>query len=216
MSKSPLPDGARGFTLLEVMIATSILVIGVTALASLATVMLTRGRQSKYINLAGALASEKLEDLSRWNPSAQQICIPDSDTSEGSLTSPISKPISCFGETASNISYFDDVNVNFISNGNCSSVGTVCFAETVSSVATNGTTTYYTTYHSPSGMIPGASDAHTLYSSTTAPASMTFHRTWLIEANTPVSGTRRITVLVTLTDQSVKPGVSFQMSMVRQ
>jgi hypothetical protein len=31
-----------------------------------------------------------------------------------------------------------------------------------------------------------------------------------------VSGTRRITVRVTNTDQSVKPAVSFQMSLVRQ
>jgi hypothetical protein len=45
---------------------------------------------------------------------------------------------------------------------------------------------------------------------------MNFQRAWLIENNTPVQGTRRITVLVTLTDQSVKPPVSFQMSMVRQ
>jgi hypothetical protein len=51
----------------------------------------------------------------------------------------------------------------------------------------------------------------------------TFHRRWIIEANTPVagvssicmSGTRRVTVLVTLMDQSVKPPVTFQMSMVR-
>jgi hypothetical protein len=52
---------------------------------------------------------------------------------------------------------------------------------------------------------------------------MTFLRTWLIEANPPLgtsgqvmNGTRRITVLVTLTDQSVQPPVTFQMSEVRQ
>jgi hypothetical protein len=39
---------------------------------------------------------------------------------------------------------------------------------------------------------------------------------WLIEKDTPVVGTRRITVLVKLLDQTVKPGVTVQMSMVRQ
>jgi hypothetical protein len=51
----------------------------------------------------------------------------------------------------------------------------------------------------------------------------TFHRRWIIEANTPVAGdssiclpgTRRVTVLVTLMDLTVQPPVTFQMSMVR-
>ena len=45
---------------------------------------------------------------------------------------------------------------------------------------------------------------------------MVFHRSWLIESNTPVTNVRRITVRVTLTDQSVKPGVTTQMSLERQ
>ena len=60
--------------------------------------------------------------------------------------------------------------------------------------------------------------------------SPTFHRRWIIEADSPVAGvsaiclpgTRRVTVLVTLMDLSVQmytkstqPTVSFQMSMVR-
>jgi hypothetical protein len=50
---------------------------------------------------------------------------------------------------------------------------------------------------------------------------LVFHRSWLIEGapiinGTQLTGVRRITVLVTLTDLSVKPGVSTQMSLVRQ
>ena len=52
----------------------------------------------------------------------------------------------------------------------------------------------------------------------------TYVRTWQIEYNpvigstgqNRVTGTRRITVLVTNTDNSVKPPVTFQMSLVRQ
>jgi type IV pilus modification protein PilV len=45
--------------------------------------------------------------------------------------------------------------------------------------------------------------------------TLTFDRRWLIAADTPVVGVRTITVLVTLTNQSIKPPVTFQMSVVR-
>ena len=45
---------------------------------------------------------------------------------------------------------------------------------------------------------------------------MTFHRRWIIEADTPVTGVRRVTVLVTLNATNVQPNnAQFQMSMVR-
>ena len=45
--------------------------------------------------------------------------------------------------------------------------------------------------------------------------SISFKRRWEIDLNQPVTGVRRITVLVTLQNQSVQPPVTFQMSMVR-
>jgi hypothetical protein len=54
--------------------------------------------------------------------------------------------------------------------------------------------------------------------SSTAPntvGSIVFKRRWIIEQDLPVTGVRRVTVLVTLTNQSVQPPVTFQMSMVR-
>jgi hypothetical protein len=44
---------------------------------------------------------------------------------------------------------------------------------------------------------------------------MTFHRRWLIEGDTPVTGVRRVTVIVTLANKTVTPTVNFQMSAVR-
>jgi Tfp pilus assembly protein PilV len=200
---------------IEVIIATAILVIGVSAMAALGAVMLTRGRQSRYINVAQTLVSEKLEDLNRWNMASPYICVQAGDTSEGSLnpTTLVTQTITCPGTSlAQSVSYYDDISIDFLSGTDCTSVNNGCFAETVY----NGSTLQYqTTYHSPDGVIPGTATGIPVTSST-APSNMTFHRTWLIEANTPEIGTRRITVLVTLLDQSVKPSVSFQMSLVRQ
>jgi prepilin-type N-terminal cleavage/methylation domain-containing protein len=222
MSRSNNPPRSQGFTLLEVLIAMAILVIGVSAMAALAATMLTRGRQSRYMNIAETLASEKLEDLNHWNMMAPQICLPTGATSEGSLSAPTTTPISCDGVTGSvEVNYYDDVSIDFSNGGGCPNPSNGCFAESVASVSANGTA-YYTTTHSPSGLIPGNPDGTSnAVKTTTAPTNMTFHRSWLIEANPPVNGTavagtRRITVLVTLTDQSVQPPVSLQMSLVRQ
>jgi hypothetical protein len=205
------------------MIATVVLLIAMTALAGLAAIMLTRGRQSRYMNIAETLASEKLEDLNRWNIYSQPICVPTGSTSEGSLV-PTSTPtasISCTGETANTIAYYDDISIDFTtSSGSCGSYNNGCFAETISCIV-GGVAGFCTTSHSPAGQIPGATDgsSNPVFTSGSTPpdqSALAFHRNWLIEANTPITGTRRITVLVTLKDQSVKPGVSVQMSMVRQ
>ena len=224
MLRSPLPKRScsKGFTLLEVLIAMVSLVVGISAMAALAATMLARGRQSKYMSLAATLASEKLEDLNHWNAattaagtdnSDPQICVPSPDTSEGSLSSDTTNSITCSGATES-INYFDNVNIDVTNGSDCSTGSSGCFAETTSTTV-SGTTTYYTTYHSPDGTISSPP-----VSSTTAPSNMTFHRRWVIEANpviagTTATGTRRITVLVTLLDQSIKPSVNFQMSVVR-
>jgi prepilin-type N-terminal cleavage/methylation domain-containing protein len=218
MLRLPLPKRScsKGFTLLEVLIATSILVIGVSAMAALSAVMLTRGRQSKYMTLSGTLASEKLEDLSRWkgniiaglDSSDPEICVEAGDASEGGLTADTTNSITCNGVTE-NISYFDNVSIDVTNSTDCGNASNGCFAESTSSTV-SGVTTYYTTYHAPDGTIPGNSAG-----TTTAPSNMTFRRRWLIEANQPVVGVRRITVSVTLLDQSVRPGVNFSMSMVR-
>ncbi len=232
MSRSPLlkRSCSQGFTLLEVVISIAILSVGMSAMAALSASMLTRGRQSKYMSLAGTLASEKLEDLSRWNtPPVQaagvdnsdpEICVPNfvAGSTEGSITPGTDAPptsITCAGVTET-VNYSDNVNIDVTNTASdCSTGSSGCFAETTSTT-TGGTTTYYTTYHSPNGTISSPP-----VSSATPPSNMTFHRQWMIEANPTIAGSvatgvRRITVLVTLLDKSVSPGVvSFQMSLVR-
>ncbi len=233
MSASNSPRTDRGFTLLEVMIAIAILVVGLSAMAALGAVMLTRGRQSRYMNIAETLASEKLEDLNRYDMAAQAICVQIGDTTEGALiTDPTSsllapKTITCPNTTTpQSITYYDYVSVDFVVGTDCGNAGNGCFAETIY----NGNTAVYQTYyHSPDGVIPGGTTTMPGYpwQSSTPPTNTTFLRTWLIEANPPlgptaqqVNGTRRITVLVTLLDKSASPGnstpVTVQMSEVRQ
>jgi prepilin-type N-terminal cleavage/methylation domain-containing protein len=236
MSKSS-NGNQHGFSLLEVIIALAILVVGLSALAALAAVMLGNGRSSKYTSLAGTLASEKLEDLSHWNGafdsngndiSDPHICIQAGDTAEGGInTAPAphnvdtSNTITCNGFTQP-VTYYDNVSIDITNATDCPNPADGCFAES-QSVTSNGTTTYYTTYHSPDGTIPGYANGgspSTPGSSTTAPTHLTFHRQWLIEPSPTVNGTqvtnlRRITVLVTLLDTSVKPSVTFQMSTIR-
>jgi hypothetical protein len=112
-------------------------------------------------------------------------------------------------DSTTGIAYYDDVSLDFTDGGaDCPSSTGGCMAETVASQS-GGTTQYITTYHSPDGRVPLPT------TSTTAPANMTFHRRWVIEADTPVVGVRRITVRVTLNNPGPQNNASFQMSMVR-
>ena len=194
--------------MLEVIVALFVLTVGLVSVAALAGTMMTTSNRSKYMSVQATLASEKLEDLSRWPPDSTRVCVPTGNPSVGSLTSDILQTTTC-GLGSDSIAYYDDVNINF-ANGtsDCASSTGGCFAETVTSQS-GGTTEYTTTYHSPDGTITNST-------STTAPANMSFHRRWIIEANSPVTGVRRVTVLVTLETTNMQPSnATFQMSMVR-
>jgi len=199
----------QGFTVLEVLIALSILVVGMAALALVSARMMSGGTESKYMSIAASLASETLEDLNRWDKDDPQIggtvtaggfCVTGSGT-VGSLTADVvqATPGTCAAGVPSTVNYFDDVTLA-TQNG--------AISETVSGVS-GGNTVYTTTTQTPNGEVP------TVTTSSTAPSSATFHRRWVIEANSPINGVRRVTVLVTLLDTSVKPPVTFQMSLVR-
>jgi hypothetical protein len=189
---------------------------------------MSTSRQSKYVSLAAELASEKLEDLNRWDVDDPQICVPTGSSSVGSLTSDILQtttcppPLSMCASTgmSDTVNYYDDVSINTVVTGGnspCPSTTYGCFSETVSTYQ-NGSQVYITTVHPPNGQIQALTPASTI-----PPTLVTFHRRWIIEGNTPVAGvssiclagTRRVTVLVTLMDRSVQPPVTFQMSTVR-
>jgi len=204
---------SRGFSMLEVVVALAILSVGVMAAAALTAKMLATGHQSKYMSLASTLATEKLEDLNRYSPNDPQVCVPLANTSVGSLgqdIGPVSTTCPPPGYT-SNVAYYDNVSISYnVSSSPCPNPTAGCFSETVSGLS-GGNPVYTTTYHSPDGQIVPTT-------SSTAPTNVTFHRRWIIEANNPatvVTGTRRVTVLVTLMDTTVQPPVNFQMSLVR-
>jgi hypothetical protein len=194
----------------------------VVGTAFVAARSLSTTRQSKFMTLAAELASEKLEDLSRWDFNDPNVCVQSGDTSEGSITPPPAAPaplksITCpvSGATAYSVAYYDLVSVDTpIGTTDCSNPTYGCFSEAV--YGTDGTTNGYTvTSHSPDGTV-------TVTPPSASPPSIpvTFDRRWVIEASpvvngTTITGARRVTVLVTLMDASVYPPVSFQMSMVR-
>ncbi len=210
-SRAHKRDHSRGFSMLEVVIALAILSVGVMAAAALTVKMLGTGRQSKYMSLAATLASEKLEDLNRYSPNDPQVCVPAGVASVGSLSQPIVQSTTCTAGTGltDTVAYYDTVNIGVSeSNSDCPNATAGCFSETTTGI-TGGNNSYTTTYHSPDGQIV------TPAATSTAPANMTFQRNWIIEGNTPVTGTRRVTVLVTLLDKTVVPTVTYQMSLVR-
>jgi prepilin-type N-terminal cleavage/methylation domain-containing protein len=197
-----------GFTLIEVMLAAFVLAVGLLSAGLLAGQMVSGTNRSKYMHAASTLASEKLEDLNRWDAAAPQICVPTGNTTAGSLTADVNQTTTCPQGSSANVSYYDDIYPNLADGSSSCPDGTAgCFAETVASVA-GGTTTYTTTTYSPKGTL-NTSNGSSL------PAGAHFHRRWIIEGNSPANGVRRITVLTNLTNSAVTPAVNFQMSIVR-
>jgi prepilin-type N-terminal cleavage/methylation domain-containing protein len=197
-----------GFTLIEVTLASFVLAIGLLSAGLLAGQMMVGSNRSKYMGVASTLASEKLEDLNRWDVDDPQVCVPTGSPAAGSLTSDVNQTTTCPQGASANVSYYDDVYPNIADGAStCPDGSAGCFAETIKSVV-GGSTTYSTTVHSPTGTVQTSS-------STTAPTGMSFHRRWVIEPNSPNNGVRRVTVLVTLLNTAVKPPVTFQMSIVR-
>ena len=195
-----LKNESRGFSLIETMVAMLVLSIGLLSLAGLATQMLSGTSRSHYSSLAADLASEKLEDLSRW-PSFDPNVYAASGTTVGSLTLDTSATVSSGGIPAELVNYYDDVDIADLSGA---------ISETVS-VVSGGSTSFKTTTHNPDGTISVATNS-------TAPSTrgaLAFHRRWTIEMDQPVTGVRRITVLVSLQGQLVQPPVTFQMTTVR-
>ena len=221
MFQSPARSGGGtpdGFTLLEVLVALTVLAIGLMASALLMTNSYKFSVRSRYMAEAAQLASEKLEDLNRFPTTDEHITVMSGDNQcgltsincEGSLTTDASPQAITVGGTTYTVNYWDSV---FMSTGNGQMQETY-------QTATGSTPQFATLTFSPNGQIPAVT------TSTTAPlAGETFDRRWTIEMDQPVTGVRRITVLVTLKDYSISAStgstttpasaVTFQMSMVR-
>jgi hypothetical protein len=173
--------------------------VGLVALSALAAKTMSGTECSRFAGLAANLASEKLEDLNRWPYWDPSVYVASASTA-GSLSSDVQTSVTS-GITET-VNYYDDVSI-----GNASGAVT----ETVLGLV-GGTEKYTTLTHNPDGTM-------TQTQATAAPSAVsnavTFHRRWIIEMDQPVTGVKRVTVLVTLTNSVMDPPVSFQMSMVR-
>ena len=192
----------EGFSLIEVLVAVGILAVGMVSTAALLARMTSETVRSKYMSIAAMLASEKLEDLNRWPSNDAHIAV-TSGTTAGSLAADDVQNVTV-GATTTDVNYYDEVGIG-ASNG--------AMAETVSGLDAGGNVVYTTTIHTPDGYIGPADSDHP------APP-VTYKRRWLIEKDpvvngTAVSGVRRLTVLVILEDNTVRPPVTFQMSAER-
>jgi Tfp pilus assembly protein PilV len=194
---------SRGFTLLEVMGATFILAFGLLALAGLISKMNVNSSQSRYMSDEALLASEKLEDLNRY-PACDPAMV-----AGGSLTTNITQTNSpaanCLTSQSQSVDYFDTVQIS-TSNG--------ASTEITTGKNSGGQSGYWSTSHTPNGQ---ATSQFIVGNPPTATGDMlVFNRNWVIEANQPVNGVRRITVLVTLKTPSAGAAAGqFQTSMVR-
>jgi len=192
---------SSGFTLIEVLVATIVFLIGIVAAAAVVGSTLGNTARSQYMTQAATVATEKLEDLNRYAISDAHVVVPNG-VSAGGLTSDVLNNVTTNGVTVP-INYYDEVYF---------SPAAGALVETGSSLDAMGDVQYQTITYTPDGQI------QTSAFSTTPPGgsgTIGFERRWIIEQDVPVVGVRRVTVLVTLLNQSVTPPVTFQMSMVR-
>lgn len=190
---------AQGFSLIEVVIAISILSIGLLSVALLVTSTMGSGTRARYMNIANVLASEKLDQLNK---------LPSRDpnmAAGGSLTG----SLTC----ASGDIYCDQVTVAEASGAD--------FETQTQNVAGNAVTT--TIVHTNAGCVDTPANCGV---PTPTSSASTFTRRWLITANptitsangassATITGAKRVTVAVTLDNAPQNAPVAFQMSMVR-
>src|SRR5205807_6951172 len=96
----------RGFSLAEVLVAMTIMAIGLLGAAALMSNMSVSANDSRYMSIEALLASEKLEDLNRYQSSDDHISV-TAGASSGSLTADLTALVG-----ATQVDYFDTVQIS--------------------------------------------------------------------------------------------------------
>jgi Tfp pilus assembly protein PilV len=189
---------------MEVMVALTILTIGLMAGALLMANVYKSTARSRYMAMAAALATEKLEDLSRF-PNSD----PRGSNPGGSLdpNNPQAAQTVTWNSVTYVVPYYDTVTYNN-SNG--------AMAETYQ-VLYSGATNFTTQQFTADGLWHwDTTSGYPSTPSSTAPTGgLTFKRLWKIDADTPVTGNVLVTVKVVLVQDASEFPVVYQMSMVR-
>ncbi len=185
--------------MIETLIATVILSVGLLSLAGLMSKMDLTSHNSRYVNVAAVLCSEKLEELT-GGMVAQDVNIQiPSGTSVGSLTS--DQKLDIGGIT---VAYFDEVTMGAASGS-------------ISETQLDADGDYYNIKQTPKGGTPETQkDKNPPDQAVLGKDAVTFKRRWIIEKDIPglPSQVRRITVRVEYPSAASKPG-QYQMSAVR-
>src|SRR5580700_6317410 len=101
---------SRGFTIIEVLVASFILIVGLVSVAGVVGSTVGSTARSEYMTQATTLATEKLEDLNRYPSSDPNVAVPNS-ASAGSLTSDILQDVTVNGVTES-VNYYDEIFIS--------------------------------------------------------------------------------------------------------
>jgi type IV pilus modification protein PilV len=194
-----------GFTLMEVLVSILILSIGLLSVAALIGGTMNSGTNARFMNMANMLASEKLDMLNKWPSTDGNVTCPSGSC--GSLTGS-----STCGATDQ---YCDQVVMSESSGADYETQTQIVSG---SPVTTTIVQTSSGCVNTPTVCVvanPTGGSTFTRRWLITTPVSVTSAGGTVTSVGTAATGPRRITVVVTLNDQTVQPPVSFQMSMVR-
>src|ERR1700683_5567989 len=106
-SLSSKQQRSRGFTIVEVVVASFILIVGIVAVAGVVGSTLGNTSRSEYMTQAATVATEKLEDLNRFPPTDANVAV-TTGTSAGSLASDSQQSVTVNGVTQT-VNYYDEV-----------------------------------------------------------------------------------------------------------
>src|ERR1700730_12747999 len=90
---------SRGFTIVEVLVASFILIVGLVAVGGVVGSTLGGTARSGYMNQAATLATEKLEDLNRYASSDPNVTV-TGGSSMGSLTTDVLQNVTASSSAA--------------------------------------------------------------------------------------------------------------------